>query len=153
MFQHNHAEEEKKNIDWCGRQGASEVRRKRRECEEVKQEGGLVADFLPAGKKEPKGSTGSSQARPTSRKALTTVIHYSATSTISLCWAIFTCCDKIDSMYKRMRNIPPLPPLLTLLHITTYLFIWHFNAPEWYRCSFYPFTYSSGLWKSLFRAV
>lgn len=101
---------------------------------------------------EPKGSTGSSRARLSSRKALSTVIHYSATSTISLRWAIFTCSDKIDSMYKRMCNILPPPPSLHL-HLTTYLFIWHFNALEWYRCSFYPFTYSSGLWKSLFRAV
>lgn len=77
--------------------------------------GGVVADFLPEGKsrgEEPEGSAGNSRARPSSRKALSAVIHYSATSTISLCQAIFTRSDKIDSVYKRMCSVPPLlaPP-------------------------------------------
>lgn len=56
---------------------------------------------------EPVGSAGNSHARPSSRKALSAVIHYSATSTISLCQAIFTRSDKIDSMYKRKCNVSP----------------------------------------------
>lgn len=64
-----------------------------------------------AGGEEPVGSAGNSRARPSSRKAVSVVIHYSATSTIILCQAIFTRSDKIDSMYKRMCN-PPIPPLL-----------------------------------------
>lgn len=58
---------------------------------------------------EPTGSAGSSRARPSSRKALSAVIHYSATSTISLCQAIFTRSDKIDSVYKRMCPPPHFP--------------------------------------------
>lgn len=108
--------------------------------------------YLKAGAgEEPTGSAGSSRARPTSRKALSALIHYSATSTISLCQAIFTRSDKIDSVYKRMCSPPfPFPSHASLL---IYLFIWHVNASEWYRCSFYPLTYSSGLSESLFRAV
>lgn len=74
--------------------------------------GGVVADFLPEGKsrgEEPEGSAGNSRARPSSRKALSAVIHYSATSTISLCQAIFTRSDKIDSVYKRMCSVSPPP--------------------------------------------
>lgn len=108
--------------------------------------------YLKAGAgEEPTGSAGSSRARPTSRKALSALIHYSATSTISLCQAIFTRSDKIDSVYKRMCSPPfPFPSHASPL---IYLFIWHVNASEWYRCSFYPLTYSSGLSESLFRAV
>lgn len=69
---------------------------------------------------EPIGSAGNSRARPSSRKALSAVIHYSATSTISLCQAIFTRSDKIDSMYKRMCNPPPAPPP-THHHLFIYL--------------------------------
>lgn len=69
-----------------------------------------------AGGEEPVGSAGNSRARPSSRKAVSAVIHYSATSTIILCQAIFTRSDKIDSMYKRMCDPPthhflsPQPP-------------------------------------------
>lgn len=101
---------------------------------------------------EPTGSAGNSRARPSSRKGLSAVIHYSATSTISLCQAIFTRSDKIDSVYKRMCR-PPLPHFPSHTSPLIYLFIWHVNASEWYRCSFYPLTYSSGLSESLFRAV
>lgn len=86
--------------------------------------GGVVADFLPEGKsrgEEPEGSAGNSRARPSSRKALSAVIHYSATSTISLCQAIFTRSDKIDSVYKRMCSVPPTPPPLAPPH---HLFIY-----------------------------
>lgn len=78
--------------------------------EERREWGGGCGRFFTWRQKqgeEPVGSAGNSHARPGSRKALSAVIHYSATSTISLCQAIFTRSDKIDSMYKR---IPPPPP-------------------------------------------
>lgn len=138
--------EDEEEREWRGREdevGWGGLGRKRGGC-------GRFFTWRQEKAEEPAGSAGSSRARHNSRKALSTMIHYSAPSTISLCQAIFTCSDKIDSMYKRMCNISLL---LLLLHITTYLFIWHVNALEWYRCSFYPLSYSSGLWKSLFRAV
>lgn len=91
-----------------------------------RKRGGVVADFLPEGRKqaeEPVGSAGSSRARPSSRKALSAVIHYSATSTISLCQAIFTSSDKIDSMYKRMRDASPPRPLPRPAHHHLFIYL------------------------------
>lgn len=107
------------------------LRRNRRQEEEVRRGGGRgrrrgrgrgCGRFFTWRQKqaeEPLGSAGNGRARPSSRKALSALIHYSAMSTISLCQAIFTRSDKIDSMYKRMCNAhsstaaaapQPLPP-------------------------------------------